>query len=303
MVFLFMVAPLGAATLTVVYPKTKTANDEIFDQIIKGIQKEFKGKVNLVELAKKKTKEEAAADIATAAAAIDKQKPDMVITLANSGRKVGKLFKEKTPWVSGALPIRPTNRYRLSGISSVASPEVMFTHLLKLAPEISHVHVVYSRKSKWVIELAKVTAAKMGLKLTAHPVKNRKDAIIKYTQLLKTADHKKEAFWLPYDSISVDDYLVLPLMLEKAWEKKLVVFSSNPPHARRGALFTVYPDNETTGVNLVRMVQNMFSKSMEAGVIPTAEVKLAVNLKTASHLGLVFTTKEKGRFHLTFPSR
>jgi hypothetical protein len=48
-----MVAPLRAAKLAVVYPKTTKTSGAVYQQIIDGIKKEFDGTVILVEVPKK----------------------------------------------------------------------------------------------------------------------------------------------------------------------------------------------------------------------------------------------------------
>jgi putative ABC transport system substrate-binding protein len=288
-----MVAPLRAATLTVVYPKMKPPRDQIYNQIITGIKKSFKGDVQLVSVGKKDDKKQVAADI-------DKQKPDMVITLASTGHKVGKLFKQKIPRVSGALAIRPNG---ISGISPVADPKVMFAKLKQLAPKVNKVYVVYSSSNQWLVDLAQAASGEFGLALEAFKVKNRAEALVEYNRLFKTVKGSANAFWLPHDKKSADDRYVLPLMLEAAWDNQFVVFSSKPAHVSRGALFSLLPDNEYQGSELVKMVENFYKTSTKPGVKPTSEVQLAVNLITASHLGLEYTTKQKGQFHFTFGNR
>jgi putative ABC transport system substrate-binding protein len=288
-----MVAPLRAATLTVVYPKMNPPRDEIYNQIITGIKKTFSGELQLVSVGKRDDKQQIAANI-------DKQNPDMVITLANTGRKVGKLFKQDVPLVSGALPIRPNG---ISGISPVADPNIMFTNLKWLAPKVNKVYVVYSIRNQWLIDLAKVAAVEHGLELETYTVKSRADALVLYNQLIKSVKGNSNAFWMPLDSKSADDRYVLPLLLEASWEQNFVLFSSKPSHVARGVLFSLLPDNEVLGIKLVKMVQDIYRQSSVPVVKPTTEVQLAVNLRTASHLGLEYTSKQKGQFHLTFGNR
>lgn len=288
-----MVPPKKAQTLTVIYPQVKAPHDEIFNQIIDGIKQQFKGSVNMVAISGKDDK-------AAVAAAIDRDKPDLVITLSKPAKDVGDLLKVKTPWVAGAAQLSPSDS---PGISPVGAPNLILSYLNQLAPEIKRVQVVYSQRSQWLIELAELAAGQFGLEVVKHPVTNRKEAILKYTELFKQSDYKKDAFWLPYDSITASNKYILPLVLDASWDKRFVVISSIPPHAKRGALLSLYPDNTTTGVELVKMVEEMFTQSTQGFVVPTQQVLLAVNLRTASHLGLEYTSKQKGEFHFTFPSR
>lgn len=288
-----MMPPKKPQTLTVIYPKVKAPHDQVFNQIIDGIKTQFSGSVNLVSVGRKDDK-------ASIAASIDREKPDLVVTLSRSGQKVAKLMKVKTPWVAGAAQILPE---RDSGISPGGAPSLILRYLNQLAPSIKQVQVVYSPRSRWLIKLAEQAASGIGLTLVKHPVRNRKEAILKYTELFKSSNYKTDAFWLPYDTVTASNKYILPLVLDASWDKRFVVISSIPPHAKRGALLSLYPDNTTTGVNLVKMVEDMHKQSTKGLVIPTSQVMLAVNLRTASHLGLEYSSKQKGEFDFTFPSR
>lgn len=290
--FLLLVAPLRAATISVVYPKVGAPHNQIFDQIIDGIEEEFDGTVKLVSVPKKYKLKGIVNEV-------EEQHPDMVITLAKTGFKVAKSLNGKLPLVSGALPIRPNG---ISGISPIAAPEVLFSHLKQLAPKVTRINVVYNKRNQWLIDLAKITAAELGFELHAFLVKDIKLAINEYTRLTESANSEKDAFWLLPVS-KRDEKVELPMLLEAAWKRRLVVFSSKPAHAKRGALFSLFPDNEALGGKLVKMVNEMYKSSTNPGVRPTTEVKLVVNIRTASHLGFEYTTKQKGQFYLTFPSQ
>ncbi len=291
-----MIPPKKAQTLSVIYPKVKAPHNLVFDQIIEGISKQFDGSVNLVSV-------DSDDDFGAIAATIDRDKPDMVITLSSRGMAVGQLLKVKTPWVAGATQLVPDKNYTLSGISPGGAPSALLKHLKELAPEISRLNVVYSDSSRWLVRLAETVSVSFGINVVAHEVSSRKEAIIKYTELFKTADHHKDAFWLPYDSITASSKYILPLVLDASWDKRFVVVSSIPPHAKRGALLSLYPDNTSTGSELVKMVETMFTESTAVGLRPTKKVLLAVNLRTASHLGLEYSAKERDQFDFTFPSR
>ncbi|NQZ12477.1 MAG: hypothetical protein HRT35_35430 [Algicola sp.] len=293
--FIFIVAPLRAATLAVVYPKTNKTSGAVYQQIIDGIKQEFDGSVILIEVPKKLDRKA----LAAIAASIEQKKPDMVIALGGRGRKVCRLFKSKIPWVSGASTSRSKG---ISGITPIADPDVMFAKLKTLSPKVKRIFVVYSKRNKWLIDLAKKSAAGYGLEMLTYPIKDRAAAMILYNKLIKESVKKNDAIWLPHDKKSADPKYALPLLLNAAWERRFVVFSSRLDYVRRGVLFSLLPDNLVTGSQLVKMVQGMHKESTVPGVKTTTVVKLAVNLRTASHLGLVYTTKQKGQFHLTFPT-
>jgi len=229
-----------------------------------------------------------------------------VIVLGHSGWKLAKkLSKRELPngnkafhVVSGALPISPNG---ISGISLITDPSYLFNYLRQVAPQVKKIHVAYSKRSTWLIDIAKIAAQQQGLSLQLKQVTNTKEAINFYQQLFKSGVSNKDAIWLPLDRISSNDKVTLPFILEKAWTKGVVVFSSKPSHAKRGALFSTYPDNFALGKHLFTMVQELDKQPEQKDFSPLKTTLLAVNLRTAAHLGLKYSAKQQQQFKLTFP--
>jgi putative ABC transport system substrate-binding protein len=124
-----------------------------------------------------------------------------------------------------------------------------------------------------------------------------------YRTLLNDSRPNTDAIWLPLDRVTVNDDVVLPLLLQSAWNNNLAIISNKPAHAKRGALFAMYPDHYGLGQELSALLKQLTGESRKSQVIPLKRLQLAVNLRTASHLGLSFTPDQKDDFTLTFPSR
>jgi putative tryptophan/tyrosine transport system substrate-binding protein len=92
----------------------------------------------------------------------------------------------------------------------------------------------------------------------------------------------------------------LPLILKEAWDKNLTVFSSSPNHVKRGALFSLYPDNVAMGRRLAAMARNDAGAPKEA-IVPLRDLQTAVNLRTADHLGLDLSRRDRSQYSLTYP--
>ncbi|XOV77742.1 MAG: ABC transporter substrate-binding protein [Aestuariibacter sp.] len=277
--------------LSVLYPEVPSPYDQIFSEIIAGIESEYAGDVSSLSLEKSDS-------VSESVSWVQQQNTKMLIALGGRGYKVAKQISVDTPTVIGALPIRPNG---LSGVSLLADPEVLFTTLKQLAPKIKRVHVVYSPENRWLIELATVQAGLLGLELNNIEVKSIKNAAVSYESLLNDINPATDAVWLPLDRYTAHEQAILPNLLEKSWEQNLVLFSSKPEHAKRGALFSLFPDHYALGKQLVKMVTAMHADRRVKGVIPLKEMKLAVNLRTAAHLGLDYESQKKETFHLTFP--
>lgn len=229
-----------------------------------------------------------------------------VIVLGRSGWKLAKALARFTDEdtsktfqvVSGALPISPNG---VSGVSLITDPAYLFGYLNQVAANVKQVHVAYSKKSAWLIELAKSAAVEKGLTLNLKYVTNTAQAIEFYQQVFDSGVSNKDAIWLPLDHISSHDKITLPLILEQAWAKEVVVFSSKPSHAKRGALFSTYPDNFALGQHLFNMVQDLELQPEQKNFAALKSTLLAVNLRTAAHLGLKYSSEQQQQFKLTFP--
>ncbi len=291
LLFCCLIANTVHGKLVVVYPSVPAPFDQIFNEILEGIDTNHAGDIALKAITKKDSTEEVLEWIEN----IDSS---MVIALGRSGYEVAKGLDDNIPAVVGALPIKPNG---VSGVSLIGDPKLLFDALSVLAPQINTVHVVYSPANEWLINLAQERANSMGLHLNMLKATDIKVAVKMYGELLDKLNVDEEALWLPLDPVTANEQVILPNLLKRSWEKNVVLFSSKPAHARRGALFSMYPDHNKLGSELVKMVTAMQQTQSDAGVIPLGDMKLAVNLRTAAHLGFNYKNQQKSQFHLTFP--
>ena len=290
--------------IAIFYPEAKEPYQSIYQEIIAGSTKaanDFDPKIQYVEYIL--TKEFNSKQIVQT---LTKKKINKVIVLGRLGWKLAKelsKFKNKSATnvfqvVSGALPLSPND---ISGVSLVTDPAFLFGYLKQVASNVKKIHVVYSDKSAWLIKLAKNAALKKGLTLYSHYVSSTAEAIKFYQNLFDSDVSNEDAIWLPLDKISSHDKITLPLILEEAWAKEVVVFSSKPSHAKRGVLFSTYPNNFDLGKQLFAMVQKLENKPDQKDFAALKSTRLAVNLRTAAHLGLKYSSEQQQQFQLTFP--
>ena len=290
--------------IAIFYPKAREPYNAIYQNIIAGIteaaeKNNQKITIEINIITKSFNTEKIAQNL-------EQQHINKVIVLGRSGWKLAKQLSQytlrnksaKLHVVSGALPITPNG---VSGISLITDPAYLFDYLKQVAPNITKVHVAYSKKSAWLIKLAKSAAQEKGLTLNLQPVSSTSEAITFYQEIFDSDVSNKDAIWLPFDRISSHDKITLPLILEKAWAKEVVVFSSKPSHAKRGVLFSTYPDNFALGKHLFTMVQELEQQPEQKNFAALKSTLLAVNLRTAAHLGLKYSTEQQQLFKLTFP--
>lgn len=290
--------------IAIFYPQAKEPYNSIYQNIIAGSIKAAEQKDKELIIKKFILKKDFNGD--EIAKKLEQEHITKVIVLGRSGWRLAKQLAEitlddqskKFHVVSGALPIRPNG---ISGISLITDPSYLFEYLTQIAPDVKNIHVAYSKKSSWLIELAKSAAQQKGLTLNLQQVSNTAEAILFYQKIFKSQVSNKDAIWLPFDRVSSHDKVTLPLILEKAWTKEVVVFSSKPSHAKRGALFSTYPDNFALGQHLFTMVHELEQQPNQKNFAALKSTLLAVNLRTAAHLGFKYSSEQRQSFKLTFP--
>ncbi|OUR61100.1 hypothetical protein A9Q74_11315 [Colwellia sp. 39_35_sub15_T18] len=291
-----------ANKIAIFYPQAKEPYNSIYQNIIAGsIEAANNNKINIEKFIIKKN-----FNVEGIAKNLEQKHINKVIVLGRSGWKLAKQLSKftldnqtnKFQVVSGALPINPNG---VSGISLITDPAYLFHYLQQVAPNVKKIHAAYSKKNAWLIALAKNAAQAKGLTLNLQQVIDTAEAITFYQQVFASGVSNKDAIWLPFDRISSHDKITLPLILEKAWAKEIVVFSSKPSHAKRGALFSTYPDNFALGAHLFKMVQELAQQPEQKNFAALKSTLLAVNLRTAAHLGLKYSSEQQQLFKLTFP--
>ncbi|MCW8879662.1 MAG: hypothetical protein OQK51_21590 [Kangiellaceae bacterium] len=273
------------------YPEAKNPYRTIYEEIISGSEADSQVEIEKILLKKGFDADQIADELRS-------KQITKVIVLGRQGFKLAKQLPKEFHVVSGALPIRPNG---VSGVSLRSDPQSLFAFLEQVAPTVKRVHVAYSERSSWIITIAKKAAVSLGIDLIHKKVANTAEAISFYNKTFEQARPKEDAIWLPLDKVSSHDKVTLPLILEKAWSKEVVVFSSKPSHAKRGALFSTYPDNVGLGKHLLKMVNELAARPEEKQFAALQSLQLAVNLRTAAHLGLKYSNEQQQNFKVTFP--
>ncbi|WP_459868253.1 ABC transporter substrate-binding protein [Endothiovibrio diazotrophicus] len=282
--------------LAVLYPDSAGPYREIFDTIIKGAEEEAGGHAERIPITDESDPQELSGTLTAKGI-------NGVIALGPEGYHIAQAgtLPPGIATVSGAFFIPPNS---VPGVSLAVDPEPLFRELKRLAPEVRRVHVVYDPKyNDWLIALARQAANRFGLRFDAYPVESLRDAVSRYRALIDQPLDEQDAVWLPVDATTVYDKVVLPLVLQAAWNQRFTVFSSKPSHAQKGALFSLFPDHDALGKRLAQMVKRLRRTNGGVTMEPLSDVKLAVNIRTANHLGLHFSNSLRHEFALVFPTR
>lgn len=294
-----MATGIDEPNVAVLYPDIREPFKAVFIQIIDGIEEVLKKPVKRYALGESE-------NLSAIEAQLEKDHADAVIALGRGGLLAAEKIRHKWPTVVGAVSVRPgSGTSDFAGITLVPDPEVLFRWLKELAPNIKRVHVVYGKEQGVGGMERAAEAAKMhGLLLNALPAENSREAANLYRTFVSESSSETDALWLLQDNANLDESILLPTILKDAWEKNLIVFSSALEHVKKGALFSVYPDNQGMGRSLAMLTlgQLQAGPAKHAVMQPLRDLLTTVNLRTAEHLGLHLPTHEKKRFDLVFPS-
>lgn len=288
----------GGRPVTVVYPELGEPFRQVFAAIVEGIEDRLHGSVTSLAMG-------AATAPADVAEGLRKRDAKVVIGLGRGGMRVAAALAGELPVLVGCVVSVQESEARTFPVHTLApDPAQLLARLRRLVPGARRVHLVFDpRLNGWLARLAREAARAEGLELLAQEAMDPAEALRAYSQLLAAADPARDAVWLPQDPTTVDDNAVLPLVLKEGWNRNMAVFSSHVAHVKRGALFSLYPDNVELGRTLAASAQRLLTapRGSSVGVLPLRQTRAALNIRTAAHLGLEVGAVQSG-FDLVYPS-
>lgn len=288
----------GPGAIAVLYPDIGEPYRSVFHRIIEGIEDKTRSRVASFAVGAQQSAQELAAELR-------RNQVQVVIALGRNGLKAaGGLDPEISVVVGGVLSVPETEMRGMAVHSLAPDPALLFERLRSLMPAVRRVFVVHDpRQNAWLMRLAREAARSQNLELVVYEATDLKAAMLRYQEIVAAADPRRDALWLPQDSVTVDESAVLPFVLQEAWNRSLPLFSSSLGHVKRGALFSLYPNNVELGRNLGDAALGRASTGAAAGraIQPLKDVLMAVNLRTAGHLGLGIGYRQQQAFDMVFP--
>lgn len=284
----------GAEPIAVLFPDIGEPYRKVFSEIIEGIEEQAKGGVRSYPVGDRP-------DAGELQAVLKRNGGKVVIALGRQGVRAAGALDPAFGVVVGGVGSVPGDD-KLCGISLTPDPALLFFHLKLLLPEVRRVIVVYNpQHNEALLKLAREAARVQGLKLEALEARDLADAVRLYDGVFARADGQRDALWLPQDPTTVDESTILPMVLKQSWDHQVPIFSSSFLHVKKGALFALYPNNLELGRNLARLAGAMLGgETARRGVAPLREVRTALNLRTAGHLGLALAPAQQRGFDFVF---
>lgn len=269
-------SPACSSGLVILYPEVRKPYNKIYEDIITGIKESYQQRTTTILITKNQHPD-------YYKKSITQFEPDTIIALGKRSLAVVDKMSLDLPTIAGAVA---NSDYAVPGISMVPDPRIVIDKLLLLYGDARNVHVVTNTKRRHnLLEAAASYGASRGINLIVHDVDTIQDAANKYREVLIDIN-QNDAIWLMRDK-TLNDSALLSKVLETAWKRKFAVFSSNPTHVKRGALFAIYPNNKKLGVSLGLLASDNESAIKIPGVLsPLQDVYTIVNGRTGRHLGL-----------------
>jgi len=283
-----------ARGLAIIYPDIGEPFRTVFLKIIEGIEGQVRARVPAYPVG-------ASVNIQELTNELRRQDIRVVIALGRNGLKAASAIDQIGIVAGGVLSVPESDGKRFTVHSLAPDPVLLFGQLKSLFPSARRILVVHDpRQNAWLIRRSRDAAHSLGFEMVVHEAEDLKTAIRFYQDAFANADPKRDVVWLPQDSTTVDEATVLPFVLQESWNRSVVVFSSSVVHVKRGALFALYPNNLELGRALAVSAASHGTSHASRGVLPLKEVLVAVNTRTASHLGIQLGTRQQS-FDLIFP--
>lgn len=284
--------------IAVIYPDISEPYRSVFTQIIEGIEARAKGRVANFAVGPN-------VDVGELNNSLHRQDTKVVIALGRQGMKIASRLDSNIGVVVGGVLSPSEDGERVLQVNSLSpDPALLFSRLKKMMPNARRVYTVYDpRQNEWLIHLAKEGAVAQGLELVTYQAQDLRSAMRAYQEIIAAVDGSQDALWLPQDSTTVEESTVLPLVLQESWTRNIAVFSSSFGHVKRGVLFSLYPNNVELGRHLAGDALGLLASGSgeTPSMAPLREVLMAVNLRTAKHLGL--NTNRLQSIDMVFPEQ
>ncbi len=290
----------AAVELVIVYPQVREPFARVFEEIVRGAEDGYKAQVQRVAL----KENQSPVDFVHV---LDRQSPVLVL-----GNRLARQVSEHNTEHKIIVGAVNGDFNRVFGISLTPSFEAISNKLKFLVPAVKKVHVITTvgttASDFKLISEAPPVQGSQGFNLVIHEAADIRSAAAVYRNLMQHLD-EDDAVWILPNGSFVNNAM-LSILLQASWEKHFVVFSSNPVHVKRGALFSVYPNNYKMGLSLGRLAQTVASdlpstKNGDAArqMQPLNDVFITLNERTSNHLGINLTDDMREHIDLVLPAR
>lgn len=290
---IFYPASMAAAQTkaTLLVPTVEGLSQKIYNDIIDGIRSNPNLNIHVLEVSKKDT-----------AAQIDEKlsslNSEIIIALGNRSYKISQQLDNPVLKIAGGISGKPNG---IPTVSLTASARKTLEELKARAPQVNELHLVYNQEyNGWWVKQVQEIAPQFDIQIITYETSNIKDGVKQYEAMLKNAPKKTSAIWLPLRSV-VPAKTILPLLLRKAWDNKLVVIANNPAYTKLGGMLSLYPNHNLMGKQIAEFALTHHQGVDIEKIQGTETLKKSINTRTSSHLGLRLSNSDLDTFDRIYP--
>ena len=266
--FLVICSPVYGKDLRVViaYPVSETAQAPTYAHVIEGIEKEL-GPLERLEVPER-------ADAVQAQLQLDRLHPDKIIAL---GKRVAEIVNKTSYLKQSLVGLVHFNAAEYNGVSLVLDSRSLVAQLSRFVPSLKRV---------FVVQQAGYQAIDTGAVLSeSHPALVIREGIDQLATI-RLLGHLVEEEATNTDAVFIPANLPLDILYEVAkvaWDKKVMLLSTNLAHLDTGTLIGFYPNEFALGTQLGQL-----AKQKNPGYQSLTGINSALNRKVAQHLTLDF---------------
>ena len=260
----------------------KSHNLEPFNQAIAGFVAACPMRITEYDLRGTKKEESSIIQRLTTA------KPRLIVAIGPLAAQVAREHLQNIPLIFVMVSNPPKHGLHganLAGVSLDIPVQTQLAMYKSLVPALKTLGVIYDpAKTGTMVLEARGVVDTLGLQLLAAPVSTPKEVPAALRSLLG----KIEALWMvPDDTVVTPDSF--KFLLLTALENNLPFVTVSDIFVEAGALASLSPDYTEVGRQGCQLATDLESGRLrlaDAMVVPPAKVNLAINLKTASKIGL-----------------
>ncbi len=295
LLWLLVGARVACGTVLVLYPDAPAPYQQAFAQIVAGIARTAPGPLQTLALTP-------AWDQAQVRRWLDARR-DRATALVLLGQRALQAYPADgtaLPVLVGGVSALP-GQTAWPGISLVIDPELFVQTLREWLPAIDTVAVIYHAQDRVWLQRVEQAATVRGLRVEPLAVTDAATTVRQITRTLDRIDPRTTALWFSRNTLNLNTELIFPFVLEETWKRRIAAFSDTVAHTQRGLLFSLYPDYGGVGEELGGRIRDP-AGGPTAGLRFTRAARLALNTRTARHLGMTLPPDLVERAGQVFPS-
>jgi hypothetical protein len=252
--------------IVIAYPVSETAQAPTYAHVIEGIEKEL-GPIEKLEVPER---------AGAVQAQLDRLHPDKIIAL---GKRVAEIVNKTSYLKQSLVGLVHFNASEYNGVSLVLDSRSLIAQLSRFVPSIKRVFVVQQAGYQTIDSVPAPSESNPAL-----VIREGSDQLA----TIRILGHLVEEEATNTDAVFIPANLPLDILYEVAkvaWDKKVMLLSTNLAHLDTGTLMGFYPNEVAIGTQLGQLV-----RQQNPGYESLKGINSALNRKVAQHLAVDFNS-------------